>query len=1373
MCAKNARPLSLLSVATILCAALPCQQPGPEYLPPSELLPATIAEASSEGEDAIADFKVPAGTIIQLFAAEPMLANPVALEVDVHGRVLVAETFRQETEGVPDNRTFPEWLQDDLRLQTVEERAAMMVRHHPEFATEWTDREDRITALVDTDGDGKADISTVFASGFSGLLDGTGAGLLARGDDVYYTCIPKLWKLTDSNHDGVADSGEALHHGFGVRVAFRGHDMHGLVLGPDKRLYWSIGDRGYHVITKEGELLALPGRGAVFRSNLDGSGLEVFAIGLRNPQELAFDDYGNLFTVDNNCDAGDQARLVYITEGSDSGWSMNFQYLPDRGPWMSEQWWKPQPEGEAHPAFLNAPIANITAGPSGMACYPGVGMGPGMENNFFVCDFRGGSSYSGIVRFTVEPEGGGFRFGEEEEFWWGMLVTDMCFGPNGDMWASDWVSGWIGPGKGRIYRASFEGADKELQASTARLLASDFTTHTADQLVAMLQHADRRVRFEAQWSLVDRGEGALLNKAALQNEFIDDFGDSTPRLAELSRLHAIWGLGMLLPEFTHDSAVWVLLKDENPRIRAAALHTLRGHVFKLLPDASTKASIISLLRDPDLKVRREAAYVVGEMRGPGDGLKLLNAFDDKGADDRFVMHAVSRGLANALSELTLVTFNGNPKPKYRLAAVLALRWQGSAFLSSFLNDTDPLIAAEAANAIYDLDITEALPALALKLAQHEELPRSMNRRAMAACNRLGKPVHAQLLLDFVNSKGVDEKLLEEARDYIINWDRPEEFDPIRNESRSFKNRASDWFYDKELDFPTAAELDIVDRGRAVFAEHLTASCTKCHSVQGVTPDGVLNPAGPDLSSIGTKLSAEELREAILNPPATIAEGFEFRDAEGKVLSVSVMPPSFGSILTEKELDDLVAFLSAQQQTRRILVHIDSQGYEHAVCKAGDDGLSLVERNMLAWGEEDSRYEVVVDRSYDRFTAEGLAEFDAVFFYTTGELPMTAEMKQAFLDFVRGGGVFAGSHCASDTFYEWAEYGDMLGGYFDGHPWHEQVTLNVEDPLHPATKHLQSGFTFTDEIYQFRAPYNRARQSVLLSLDTEAVDMSKSSIKRTDGDFALSWERAEGEGAVFYTALGHRQDVWNADWFRIHLMEGILAVCARQPEPPASTDISYTVDLGGGQELRMLPVTSESADTFWISETEITWDQYDRFFLRESEEKDIDGITGPSLSVFPVVRGFGHDGFPALGMTFNAANGFCSWLNQRAVGNFRLPTQEEWLAAAGKPLEPGEMSSYAWCKTNAGEAPHAVAQLEPNEFGLHDLFGNVAEWVTSSNPKGRLMGGSYLDSLDAVGPEATADYDISWQARDPQWPKSVWWMSDGGFSGFRVVSQQRP
>ncbi|MEZ5974990.1 MAG: PQQ-dependent sugar dehydrogenase, partial [Planctomycetota bacterium] len=316
-----------------------------------------VLPASDEGQAAIERFEIPAGYRVFQWAAEPDLANPVAFDVDAKGAVYVAETYRQETEGVPDNRSHRYWTQDDLRCQTVEDRGAMYLKHHPEYATEWTDQVDRIVKLVDSDGDGKADRRTVFATGFNDLLDGTGAGVLARGDTVWFTCIPKLWQLRDEDGDGVAEQRTALHHGYGVRVALRGHDLHGLVVGPDKRLYFSVGDRGYNVETAEGRHLLAPGSGAVFRCELDGSDLQVFATGLRNPQELAFDAYGNLFTGDNNCDAGDSARLVYVMEGGDCGWSMNYQYIPDRGPWMSEGWWKLPNEDQ--PAFLNAPIAHM------------------------------------------------------------------------------------------------------------------------------------------------------------------------------------------------------------------------------------------------------------------------------------------------------------------------------------------------------------------------------------------------------------------------------------------------------------------------------------------------------------------------------------------------------------------------------------------------------------------------------------------------------------------------------------------------------------------------------------------------------------------------------------------------------------------------------------------------------------------------------------------------------------------------------------------------------------------------------------------------------------------------------------------------------
>lgn len=1376
--------LTLLLTSLLASTSLFAQDPG-SYQPPAEPLPATAKEASSEAAEAISEFRVPEGVTVQLVAAEPLLANPVAIEVDASGRIYVAETFRQETEGVPDNRTFPEWLQDDLRLQTVEERAAMTLRHHPEFATEWTDRDDRIRLLEDLDGDGVAESSKIFAHGFNDLVDGTGAGLLARGTDVYYTCIPKLWKLSDADADGVAESGTALHDGYGVRVAFRGHDMHGLVLGPMRKLYFSIGDRGYHVQTQEGKWLSEPGRGAVFRCDLDGSNLEVFARGLRNPQELAFDDFGNLFTVDNNCDAGDRARLVHVLEQGDCGWRMNFQYLPDRGPWMSESWWKPTAEEPSHPAFLNAPLANISSGPSGLAAYPGVGLSPEMKGSFFLCDFLGGSSYSGIRRFTVKRSGATFALDQEEEYWWGVLATDVCFEPNGTMLISDWVRGWIGEGYGRLYRAQDAGADAVLMNGTATLLGEGFREREIPFLLSLLSHPDRRVRFEAQWELADRqAEEGLRSIASNQEATL------------LSRVHAMWGIGMLSAPTEEAKALVVsLTQDAELEIRTQAIKVLRRQ-----GQAPAEEMLLPLLQDPSLQVRLEAVLLA-----KGKPHQIFSALDATGESDRALVQAAAWALAQG--DMTEAALPGGWKANatFRKVVVLALReTKDFTGLESYLTDEDPSVAKEAACAIYDLGGVS--PLLAAQFEKGDSLPKPMARRAAAMCNRIGGAKEARLLYAYVMSENADETLRTEVEEYIRNWDRPAEFDVVLNESQEFGPRIGDWFADKELPFSTARELDAVERGRNIFTGHALAACTKCHSLRGVTPDGQVNPAGPDLSVVGLMQDEDTLRQSILEPTAQIAKGFEYRDDEGNVLPVSTMPPNFADLLTEEEIGDLIAFLAQQKQQRKILVHVDSRGYEHAVAKANDAGLSLVERSWMSWAESDVRFSVTIDRGYERFTEEGLSEFDAVFFYTTGELPMDDHQKAALLNYVRQGGTFSGSHCASDTFYEWPEYGAMLGGMFDGHPWHQEVGVTVEDVNHPATRGLQNGFKVTDEIYQFRSPYDRSRLHVLLSLDTTSVSMESDFIHRADGDFALAWERREGEGGVFFTALGHRPVVWRSEWFKNHLVEGTLAVCdaaspvaAPEVEPAEELETEPAAETGALPESEVAPdstpesvatktfhhefaegiglefarIQGEDGGTYWMSTTEVPWELYDLFFLREDEQVEVDGITGPSRSVFPVTRGYGHDGIPALGMTLHAAEEFCRWASQTPERNFRLPSEEEWRFAAGEAPASEEYSSFAWFSDNAEDAPHLIAQKQANAFGLYDMFGNVSEWVKGGEKKGVALGGSFLSSLDEIGPSSRHVYDISWQKRDPQFPKSSWWMSDGGFVGFRLVTLDGP
>lgn len=132
--------------------------------------------------------------------------------------------------------------------------------------------------------------------------------------------------------------------------------------------------------SKEGKQSEVSDTGAILRCNPDGTDFEVFATGVRNPQELVFDELGNLFTGDNNSDSGDKARFVHLVEGGDCGWRMTFQYLDDRGPWNRELLWDDKEGQKAR--YIVPPIMNLSNGPSGLTYNPGTGLSKNMRGNF-------------------------------------------------------------------------------------------------------------------------------------------------------------------------------------------------------------------------------------------------------------------------------------------------------------------------------------------------------------------------------------------------------------------------------------------------------------------------------------------------------------------------------------------------------------------------------------------------------------------------------------------------------------------------------------------------------------------------------------------------------------------------------------------------------------------------------------------------------------------------------------------------------------------------------------------------------------------------------------------------------------------------------
>jgi quinoprotein glucose dehydrogenase len=733
-----------------------------------------VAPASDDGERAISRIRTPAGLKLDLWAAEPMLANPVAISIDERGRIYVAETYRQK-HGAEDNREHGHWLDDDLAAMTVEDRLAYFWKYLGERVWDYTREQDRIRLLEDCDGDGKADVSTVFAGGFNAVLEGIGAGVLARHGTVWYTNVPHLWLLRDEDGDGQADVRTPLHAGYGVRVAFRGHDLHGLTFGPDGRLYFSMGDRGLNVTTPEGRRLVCPDRGAVLRCNPDGSELEVFATGLRNPQELAFDQYGNLFTCDNNSDSGDKARWVYVVEEGDSGWRMSFQYLPDRGPWNREKLWHPQYEGQ--PAYIIPPIINLADGPSGLAFYPGVGLPEQYNNHFFLVDFRGAFANSGVRSFAVKPKGASFELVDSQEFLWSILATDVDFGPDGAMYVSDWVETWDGAGKGRIYRLTDPSAEQDAQIAEARALIRDgLSQRSDDELARLLAHPHRQVRLEAQFALAKRRDAAVnvLTHVAVKND------------RQLARLHALWGLGQIgRKQKSVLRAVLPLLSDADSEVRSQAAKVLGDCEF-----AEAAAALAALLGDPEPRVRFFAAMAYGRMRRAGGVRPILEMLRENADRDLYLRHAAVVALSRTPFASDLVKAADDPSPALRMGVLLALRRSESREVALFLNDSESRIVEEAARAIHDVPIDDAMPQLAA-LAGRPGLSEATLYRVINANFRLGDASHAQALAAIAADAALSDAIRSEAVSALGDWATPSGRDRVLGSWRPLPKREAE------------------------------------------------------------------------------------------------------------------------------------------------------------------------------------------------------------------------------------------------------------------------------------------------------------------------------------------------------------------------------------------------------------------------------------------------------------------------------------------------------------------------------------------------------------------------------------------------------
>jgi quinoprotein glucose dehydrogenase len=722
------------------------------------------------------------------------VTSPTAIAFGNDGSVYVAESHRFRF-GVEDDRNHLYWYHDDLAAATTADRLALHKKWEAKRSHEWmTAKSELIRHVGGEQADGTFTTNKVFAGRFNDVLDGTGAGVMAWDDTVYFACIPKLWMLQDAKRDGVEAQRKVIEDGFGVRISLSGHDMNGFAIGPDGRVWGTIGDRGFNVTTKEGRKYDSRNRGAVFRFEPDGTDFEVVHFGLRNPKEIAFDDFGNGFSVDNNSDQGDAARVVYVVEGADSGWEMEHQAMHtfhrsiglEQRPlsrWMTEKVWELQ--NPVQPAFIIPPSAYISSGPSGLTYHPGAGFLESEAGHFHICDYRGSAGASGIWSFKMEPAGAGMKMTSSHQLLWGVAATDVEYDWKGRLVVSDFITGWESHEAGRLVTLEANKMMKpEAVAPVAALINGGIDKASSAELAALLAHADQRVRLRAQIELTRRPDAA------------DRFEAATRSANALERVHGVWGLGILARRgaAVAPGSAW---KGPTPvasvEERSAAARRLvplldhadaevRAQAVRALSEAPLKGDDLplgKLILDPSLRVRSFAALAAARLGAEKHLPEVLAMLKQNADADPVLRHAGSYAidrLCKTPEALDAVAKDDNAS--VRLAAVITLRRRLDPSAARFVKDKSTIVADEAIRAVHDLGLEAGRPAVAALIDDlgSREWTTFMLRRLTHSAFRLGGEKNAGRVVAIAANEKLPAEARAEALRLLALWANPHPVD---------------------------------------------------------------------------------------------------------------------------------------------------------------------------------------------------------------------------------------------------------------------------------------------------------------------------------------------------------------------------------------------------------------------------------------------------------------------------------------------------------------------------------------------------------------------------------------------------------------------
>ncbi len=451
-------------------------------------------------------------------------------------------------------------------------------------------RRDEVRVVRDTDGDGYADATTVYADGFNSIQ-----GLAYHAGNVYVMHAPYLTRLKDTNGDDVADERLDLLRGLGLPPEENSNRLHcanGVVVGHDGWLYLALGDRGCDVRRPEGDRLLVQ-EGGIFRCRSDGRDLHIFSRGLRNIYDVALDEELNVFVRDNENDGGDyMIRVCHCFHGSDHGYPYLYIERPE----------------EAMP-----PLADLGRGSSaGGTAYLEAAFPAEYRDSLYYCEWG-----RAVVRYQRQRVESGFAPMQEVDFAagppddpYGFKPTDLVVDRDGSLLVSDWCDGQRPKrGRGRIYRITAAGAEKPSDDPNAKFAGADF-----QELMGGLNSSRYHVRVGAQEAIEQRGGAGVQSlQQALQHGKVDVLG----------RLHAVWVLAHVGGHEAIDDLFRLAEHDPDARVRAQAVRALADLTDPILTSHRVDAGrgdeqvcrrLAQIADGADSRVRLEVVVALGRLR---------------------------------------------------------------------------------------------------------------------------------------------------------------------------------------------------------------------------------------------------------------------------------------------------------------------------------------------------------------------------------------------------------------------------------------------------------------------------------------------------------------------------------------------------------------------------------------------------------------------------------------------------------------------------------------------------------------------------------------------------------------------------------------